>query len=113
LNLLLLLPAILSTLVLGAHFYRSGLLVLVILLALLPMLLFYRQAWVARLMQVALLLGMIEWIRTLVVLVDMRRAMEQPWTRLAIIIGAVALFTGCSALLFHSQRLRRRYKLTK
>ena len=112
-NFLLLLPAIFSVLALGAHFYRSETMVLVAISILLPFLLFYRKAWVARLMQVVLVLGMIEWVRTLFILVDMRRALGQPWTRLAIIIGAVALCSGCAALLFHSKRLRKRYKLTE
>jgi len=86
--------------------------ILVMIAALLPSLLFYRKAWVARLMQAVLVLGMIEWVRTLFILVDMRRALGQPWTRLAIIIGTVALFSGCSALLFQSKRLRKRYKLS-
>jgi len=86
--------------------------ILVMIAALLPSLLFHRKAWVARLMQAVLVLGMIEWVRTLFILVDMRRALGQPWTRLAIIIGTVALFSGCSALLFRSKRLRKRYKLS-
>ena len=111
-NFLLLFPAIISLLILGAHYYRSGVMILVMIAALLPSLLFYRKAWVARLMQAVLVLGMIEWVRTLFILVDMRRALGQPWTRLAIIIGTVALFSGCSALLFQSKRLRKRYKLS-
>lgn len=110
-NFVLLLPAIFSYLVLGAHFYRSDTVVLVVIVTLLPFLLFYRKAWVARLTQVVLVLGMIEWVRTLFILVDLRRALGQPWTRLAIIIGSVALFSGCAALLFQSERLQKRYKL--
>jgi len=85
---------------------------LVVIAALLPFLLLYKKAWVARLTQVVLVLGMIEWVRTLWILVDMRRALGQPWTRLALIIGAVALFSGGSALFFQSKRLRKRYKLS-
>ena len=80
---------------------------------LLPLLLFLRRAWVVYVIQVVLMLGMLEWIRTLFVMVDLRRGLGQPWTRLAIIIGGVALFTGCSALLLQSKRLRQRYKLTE
>jgi hypothetical protein len=62
-----------------------------------------------QLIQVALLLGSIEWIRTLVIFVQQRIDFGQPWTRLAIILGSVALFTALSALVFRSQTLRQRF----
>ena len=64
--------------------------------------------------QVVLALGGIEWVRTLLVFVADRRELGQPWTRLAVILGAVALFTIGSGLLFSlSGALRKRYGLEK
>mgnify|MGYP001813523743 CR=1 FL=1 len=109
-----LIPVILSALLLGAHFLRSGPTFLALLIVLFPFVLLVKRAWVARLTQVVLLLGGIEWIRTLLVFVADRREAGQPWTRLAVILGCVALFTIGSGLLFSlSGALRNRYGLNK
>jgi hypothetical protein len=108
-NLLRLLPVVLSFLLLGAHFYRAGLEIAAVLCLALPFLLFLRRTWVPRLLQVLLLLGALEWLRSLYVLAAMRIAFEQPWTRLAFILVAVALFTGLSGLVFRNRKLRARY----
>jgi len=57
-----------------------------------------------------LILGALEWLRSLYYLAAMRIAWDQPWTRLAIILGAVALFTALSGLVFNSKALRARYR---
>ena len=110
-NVLRLLPVILSVLLLGVHFLRLGLIPLAVLALQLPVLLLFRQVWVARLMQIILILGALEWVRTLFILVAERCTDGQPWGQLAIIIGLVAVFTGCSALLFYCSSLKKRYKL--
>jgi hypothetical protein len=108
-NAIRLLPVILSFLLLGAHFYRAGLEIAAVLCLALPFLLLLRKAWVPRLLQVVLVLGALEWLRSLYVLAAMRIAFEQPWTRLAFILVAVALFTGLSGLVFRRSKLRARY----
>ena len=75
----------------------------------LPLLLLFRRSWIPRLFQVVLLLGALEWLRTLYGLAAMRIAFGEPWTRLAVILAAVALFTGLSGLVFYNRRLRARY----
>ena len=107
-------PVILSSLLLGAHFFRAGLTFLAVLIVLFPVLLLVKRACVARLAQLVLVLGGIEWVRTLIIFVAARREMGQPWTRLAVILGTVALFTIGSGLLFSlSGALRKRYGLEK
>lgn len=109
-----LLPVILSSLLLGAHFFRADLTFLAVLIVLFPVIFLVKRAWVARLAQLVLFLGGIEWIRTLLVFVADRRETGQPWTRLAVILGSVALFTVGSGLLFSlSGALRKRYGLEK
>ena len=44
-----------------------------------------------------LLLGAFEWLRTLAGILEMRRVLGQPWQRMAVILGAVALVTALSA----------------
>ena len=108
-TLLHLLPVILSGLVLSAHFLRSGSVLVVMACLAALLLLAVRERWAARLMQVLLLLGALEWIRTMLVLVAQRRSLSEPWIRMAMILSAVALFTAASALVFQSVHLKRRY----
>lgn len=74
-------------------------------------LLFLPQKWIARWTQILLVLGACEWLRASWTYVSVRQEFDQPWTRLAIILGGVALFTLLSALSFQSSTLRRRYRL--
>lgn len=110
-DVLRLLPVFLSALLLGAHFLRTGLIVLVVPAVLFPVLLLFRRAWAARLVQATLVLAALEWVRTLVILVVGRRASGEPWYRLAVILGVVAAFTGVSALVFRCRSLREKYDL--
>jgi hypothetical protein len=106
-TILRLLPPALAALVLAAHFYRAGNLVLAGAAVGLVVLLFVPRAWAARVVQVGLVAGAVEWLLTLWRLVEMRQAMGQPYARLAAILAAVALFTALSALSF---RPRARYR---
>ena len=106
---LLALPAGLSALVLGAHFLRRGNLPLVAACLALFLLLFVRRAWAARVVQAALVLGALEWLRTLAVLLPERRAAGEPWVRLVAILGAVALVAVVGALLLETRALRARF----
>lgn len=108
-NILRLIPVILSFGLLAAHFYRAGYPFVTILCIGGLFLLFIRESWIPRLFQVLLVLGALEWLRSLYHLAAMRIARDQPWTRLAIILGAVALITALSGLVFRSRALRARY----
>lgn len=110
-NFLRLLPVIVSSLVLAAHFMRAGAGPLVGLSVLVPFVLLVRERWAARVVQCFLVLGVLEWVRTTVVLVAERREAGDDWTRLVIILGSVALFTGASALVFQCRALATRYGL--
>ncbi len=108
-NFLRLLPVFISFGLLAAHFVRAGQNILAFVLLLFLLLLTLRKSWVPRVMQLALLLGAIEWLRTLVFVVQLRMEIGMSWTRLAIILGTVALFTAVSSLVFRSRALRKRY----
>ena len=109
-NAIRLIPVILSFLLLGAHFYRSGQVVLSGLCVAVLFLLFLRKSWVPRVFQLLLMLGLLEWLRSLYSFAAMRIAWDQPWMRLAIILGAVALFTALSGLVFRNKKLRSYYR---
>jgi hypothetical protein len=111
-RMLLLAPA-LSLTVLAAHFYRAGTWWLVIGCVALVVLLALPRAWVVRMVQLGLLAGAAEWVWTVLTLVQQRIALGQPWIRLAVILGAVALLTAASALVFRNAHLRTRYQLDR
>lgn len=104
---LLLVPALLSLLVLAAHFFRGGHLIAVGLCIALVAGFFIRRSWSARVLQVCLLAGSVEWIRTVADLAAARRAMSMPWLRMSLILGGVALFTALAALLLEAPQTRR------
>jgi hypothetical protein len=106
---LLYVPIVLSLVVLGAHFLRYGSSVGVFAALLLIGLLFVRQPWVARFVQVMLVLGALEWLRTLYELAHIRALHGQPYGRMIVILGFVAAVTLCAALLFQSPALKRIY----
>ena len=109
-KMLLYIPVVLSILVLGAHFLRYGNAIGVFVALLLIALLFLRRPWVARLMQIVLVLGTLEWLRTMYELGHIRALHGQPYGRMPVILGIVAAVTLCSALLFESKTLRERYR---
>ena len=91
-------PVVLSGLVLAAHFFRARNLPLVAVSLALPLLLLVRERWSARAVQAGLVLGGIEWVRTLAYFAGQRIEDGRPWTRLAVILGVVAALTALSAL---------------
>ena len=110
-NLLRLIPVILSFGLLAAHFSRADLFPLVIVSIAIPLLLLIRKAWAARSIQLLLLLGAFEWIRSMFGYIEVRKSIGDDWGRLAIILIAVALLTACSGLVFRGKSLKKRYHL--
>jgi hypothetical protein len=106
-----LVPVILSLAVLAAHFARQGQPMLVFLPVALMGLLAVPRLWAARLMQVVLLLGAAEWLRTAVVLARIRVEHGLPATRMVVILAAVAILTAASALVFRTRRARLRFRV--
>ena len=115
-NFVRLLPIVLSSLLLAAHFYRAGQQPLVLLALLLPLLLgpsskwgSVTPSWVPQVVTTALLLGALEWVYTLAGIAIIRIEFGAPWGRMALILGAVAALTALSTLVFRTDALRRRY----
>lgn len=101
--------AIISGLLIAAHFLRAGLYPLVVIGLTFPFLLFIRKPWATRSVQVLLILATAEWLHTVLVTAFQRCAAGQPWIRMAIILGVVALFTFWSAIAVR-QRKRNPYR---
>ena len=106
-----LLPPAIAALVLAAHFYRAGNPIVAGLAVALVALLFVPRAWAARVVQLGLAAGALEWVLTLIRLVEIRQATGQPYGRLAAILGGVAAFTAATALVFRNRQLRGRFGL--
>lgn len=109
----LLIPAVLSCLLLAAHFLRQGSMFLTGVSLAVPLMLFIRHRSIVRLFQVVLAIAAMEWVRTMAVSAARRFDAGDPWQRMSIILGAVALWTIGSALLFETPPLRRRYRRPK
>jgi hypothetical protein len=60
-------------------------------------------------MQVVLVLGTLEWLRTMYELAHIRALHGQPYGRMLVILGVVAAVTFCSVLLFQSKALKKMY----
>ena len=103
----LLIPTLLSFVVLAAHFFRGGHLVLVLICCCAPMLLLVRRTWATRIMQLLLVIGALEWVRTALEIRAFRIDEGRDWQRMAIILGSVAAFTFVSSLMYFLKPLRR------
>lgn len=101
----LLLPA-LALLLLAAHLLHNGAHVLAAIPLVLIALLGLRRWWAGRLVQVVLFVATIEWALTAVGLAQMRAGHGEPYVRLLVILGAVALFTALAGLAFQNACLR-------
>jgi len=106
----LLAPA-LAFLVLGAHFYRSASYVAIAVCLVMIALLFVRRPLAARAIQVALVLGAIEWVRSMIGFIAAREEMGAPILRLGLILGGVALLTLLCALVIETRRLKTYFRL--
>jgi hypothetical protein len=101
----------LALLLLGAHFFRAGLVPVAAACAVLLALLFVRAPWSARMLQAALALGTLEWLRTAWVFASARAAAGQPYTRLLVILGGVALVTALAAWLLRTRAARAHFRV--
>jgi hypothetical protein len=109
-NILKLLPVILSFLLLAAHFYRSEMFILSIFSLLIPFTLFIKSKWIPGIIQIILILGSFEWLRTTILFVAERKMANMPWIRLCIILVSVALFTALTGLVFKIKSIKEIYQ---
>ncbi len=108
---LLALP-VLALLLLAAHLLHSGAMQLTTLAILAIGLLAVPRPWAARTLQVILAVAVIEWIRTTVGLAQQRLLHDEPYVRLAVILGFVSLFTAFAAVAFQHPVLRAYFRMS-
>ncbi|HVK39627.1 MAG TPA: hypothetical protein VNA88_13910 [Candidatus Kapabacteria bacterium] len=102
--------AVLSALVLGAHFLRAGSYELVALALVVTALVFVRRRWALVAVQAAMALGAVEWLSTLVSLAAMRQAMGMPYGRMAAILALVAVVCLGALIAMTARRVREYYR---
>lgn len=103
-------PLILSCLMMSAHFYRHFNYPLMAISLLVPFLLLIKKRWALYVIQVLALAGAGVWVNTIVVIADARISYGTPWIRMAVILGAIAIFTLCSGLLMNLKKIKEKYK---
>jgi hypothetical protein len=92
---------------LAAHFYRGSHWLLAIGSVTALSLLLVRRPWARRALQVLLLLGTLEWLRTATLIAQLRLDQGRPYLRMALILGTVAILTGAGAWLLERRTARR------
>lgn len=93
-----LVPAILSAMLIAAHFFRAGNIGLVIFSILAPLILIGGKRWAVVVVQVLLVLASAEWLRTAYAIAQERAAIGAPTMRMFLILGSVAILTPLSTL---------------
>jgi hypothetical protein len=101
---------VIAALLLGAHFFRSGNLLMVALCLAAPLLFLYRVRWSLIGLQVLAYAAAAVWIGVALQLMHVRQQSGQAWAAAAAILGAVALFTLVAGLLLNSPAIRDRYR---
>lgn len=91
-------PLVLSAVVMAAHFFREANYGFVVFALVVPLLLLRREKWAVWSVQLLLVVGAVEWIRTAFSIAHERAAFGAPTTRMFLILGAVAAFTILSAV---------------
>ena len=105
-----LIPAIISVLLLAAHFSRQDLNIIAVICVLLPLLFLVKKKIILTLFQFLLFLGVVEWIRSLMMYIDERQVAGTDYGTLTIIISSVAFFTFISAVLLSARKVKFAYR---
>ncbi len=100
---------IIASLMLGAHFMRDSHLLLTLVCILTPFILLIKERWSLIVLQALMYIGGCVWISTLIGIAQRRILSGEPWSRMAYILGAIALFTILSGLLLNSPKVKEKY----
>ncbi len=100
---------VLATLIVAAHFLRAGQAALGAASVAALGLLFIRRRWVLLVGQGLLFSAAALWVTVAVDLIRMRLVLGDPWIRMAIILGAVPLFTLFAAMMLRTKTLKSRF----
>ncbi len=106
-------PFVIAMIILAAHFLRTGASALTLLCLLLPFLLFIKRSWVITTTSLFAYFGGIIWLFVTYDLYLQRAASDQPWARMILILGTVAIFTFAAGILLKTAAVRKLYSPSK
>ena len=106
-----LIAPVLAFALLAAHFLRAEAWMAVAVSGGLILLLLVPRPWVAHVARAALVVGALEWMRTVIVIASVRISAGIPAGRMILILATVAVLTLASILVFRHPALRRFYRL--
>ena len=98
-NKLRIVMTVIALLLAAAQYGRAGDTILKYLFAALPLLLLVRKKWSDMILAVSISFTVPVWILTTISIISERKAAEEPWLRMGIILGGVALFALITAFL--------------
>jgi hypothetical protein len=102
-------PLLIASLLLSAHFLRGGSIGLVVVTLLVPLLLLIRKRWSLVVVQLSAYAAAAVWLYTTIDLVQERMMFARPWSVAVIILGSVTLFTIFAGLLLNSRLMKNKY----
>ena len=105
-------PLVIASLLMAAHFLRGGNIGLVLLSILVPLLLLIRKRWSLILVQLSAYAAAMVWVYATIRLVQERMLLATPWSSAVIILSSVALFSVFAGLLLNSRKVKERYPST-
>ncbi len=103
-------PLILASLLLGAHFLRGNSTILVGVSVLAPLLLLIKKRWILLLVQGLAYVGALVWVHTTFVLVQQRMMVGAPWLRMFLILSGVTALTLYAGYLLNSDVIKQHYQ---
>lgn len=96
---------------LSAHLSRMELNILALLAIIIPLVLFYKNTISIQIVQTYLVLAGVEWIRTMFSYTMQRIELNEPWLRLAIILGLIVISTFASVYLLTFKKVTKDYNI--
>lgn len=102
-------PVILSFIVTGAHFLRSGNILTTVILLGIPFLLMIQKRISIRLVQLFLFFSTVTWLFTTLRLINDRISTGSDWIRMSLILGTVAVIPALAILLLNKKSILDKY----
>lgn len=102
-------PLVIASLLLAAHFLRHGDIGFVVMCLVVPLLLLIKNRRSLIFVQFSAYAGAAVWVYTALQIVRERMMFGRPWGLAVIILGTVALFTVIAGLLLNSRAIKDKY----
>ena len=106
-----LIPVLISFALIAAHFSRADQPILLVISLAIPFILFIKKRIVVRIIQIVLIFAGAEWIRAMLSYIEVRKSVGDDWTRLAIILSVVAIYTAASGLFLQNKKILNSYNV--